>query len=399
MRPQGHDQTGIVDDVFPHTETKRDFMKNICGSQDYDNSFIFSLNGMLRNVHGLVQKMIADLYSDTPLRVAIHGVGTPGWLVASVMAEYRKVQPVMYIDQSAAKLQEMNAELSMLRPPALPVQTSTEADTKSFDVILSSVNPHAHSAVAQDLEKNCPGIPRYFLNYDENMECIHRRGKPLLIVTASRCGTIWFWRMCRLASFYSGYAEVSPVDENNEFDYEMPAKLAFGQYTVSHHRLRPNIRSLLDRGQVHPTFLYRDPRDIIVSKFYYSHRMNPTREFIFDAKRYQEVVDHIREWTSFPDIWQMQFEDLKVDPVGVFGRFCEHVGWDVAPERIEDIVNATTFKKMTGRANGKEDKASHFRKGISGDWVNHFDEHTKDMVKEISGDLLVSLGYEKDLNW
>jgi len=40
-----------------------------------------------------------------------------------------------------------------------------------------------------------------------------------------------------------------------------------------------------------------------------------------------------------------------------------------------------------------------FRKGLSGEWKNLFSESHKDTFKDIAGDLLIKLGYEKDLGW
>jgi len=40
-----------------------------------------------------------------------------------------------------------------------------------------------------------------------------------------------------------------------------------------------------------------------------------------------------------------------------------------------------------------------FRTGKSGNWKTVFTERQKDLFKEIAGDLLIELGYEKDYNW
>jgi hypothetical protein len=40
-----------------------------------------------------------------------------------------------------------------------------------------------------------------------------------------------------------------------------------------------------------------------------------------------------------------------------------------------------------------------FRQGQTGDWRNHFVEEHRSTFKEVAGDTLVRLGYEKDLDW
>lgn len=58
------------------------------------------------------------------------------------------------------------------------------------------------------------------------------------------------------------------------------------------------------------------------------------------------------------------------------------------------------FSKMAkGREKGEEDIRSHYRKGVAGDWVNHFSQEHCRFFKEKHNDLLIKLGYEKTSNW
>jgi hypothetical protein len=58
------------------------------------------------------------------------------------------------------------------------------------------------------------------------------------------------------------------------------------------------------------------------------------------------------------------------------------------------------FSKITqGRNYGEEDVRSHYRKGVSGDWVNHFSPEHCRIFKEKYNDVLIKLGYEKSANW
>ena len=40
-----------------------------------------------------------------------------------------------------------------------------------------------------------------------------------------------------------------------------------------------------------------------------------------------------------------------------------------------------------------------FRKGLSGEWKNLFSKFHNDIFKDVAGDLLIKLGYEKDKGW
>lgn len=42
---------------------------------------------------------------------------------------------------------------------------------------------------------------------------------------------------------------------------------------------------------------------------------------------------------------------------------------------------------------------NHVRKGKTGDWKAHFSVEHKYIFKKLAGDALISLGYEKDMDW
>jgi hypothetical protein len=80
----------------------------------------------------------------------------------------------------------------------------------------------------------------------------------------------------------------------------------------------------------------------------------------------------------------------------------------VPEEMLEYAISLGDFSKQSGgqHSEGKSDayfsSASGFtglRKGIVGDWRNHFTPKVKERAKELIGEALIELGYEKDLDW
>jgi len=58
------------------------------------------------------------------------------------------------------------------------------------------------------------------------------------------------------------------------------------------------------------------------------------------------------------------------------------------------------FKNFTkGRNPGAEDVRHHFRKGLPGDWINHFNNEHKKCFKEKYNDLLIKLQYVENEDW
>ena len=69
-------------------------------------------------------------------------------------------------------------------------------------------------------------------------------------------------------------------------------------------------------------------------------------------------------------------------------------------EAQREVVRANRFETWTGgRKRGQEDVASHERKGIAGDWRNHFTPKVAAAFRSRYGSLLVATGYERDERW
>jgi Wzt C-terminal domain len=72
----------------------------------------------------------------------------------------------------------------------------------------------------------------------------------------------------------------------------------------------------------------------------------------------------------------------------------------VSHERLREAVVANRFENLAnGRKRGEEDVKAHERKGVYGDWRNHFNERVKAAFKARYGGLLVATGYERNLDW
>jgi hypothetical protein len=100
------------------------------------------------------------------------------------------------------------------------------------------------------------------------------------------------------------------------------------------------------------------------------------------------------------DYCQVRYEDLLAEPVGEAMRLLEFLGADSGEEVARGCVEAASFEQLSGgRTQGEEASTSFYRKGIAGDWKNHFSEEDKRVFKEEAGELLIRLGYEDDLDW
>jgi GT2 family glycosyltransferase len=97
---------------------------------------------------------------------------------------------------------------------------------------------------------------------------------------------------------------------------------------------------------------------------------------------------------------EIRYETLLEDPNPELERVFSFLGASKDAATIERVVEENRFeKRSSGRSRGEEDSTSFLRKGIHGDWKGTFNVRDKKIFKRHAGDLLVELGYEKDLNW
>jgi hypothetical protein len=86
-------------------------------------------------------------------------------------------------------------------------------------------------------------------------------------------------------------------------------------------------------------------------------------------------VDGWHEHNDSPYSYMLRYEDLVNDPFEKLSEVVKHYKIDAGEEDIRSIIQKNSFESLSGgRSKGADDNKSFFRKGISGDWKNYFDE-------------------------
>ena len=152
--------------------------------------------------------------------------------------------------------------------------------------------------------------------------------------------------------------------------------------------------------------IIRDGRDVTISGWHHNHRMNGKI-----LKTYPDIRDYVeycvKAWSSgiekarsfgrnYPSrYWEFCYEDLHRTPDPIIKQMLEFLDVDSSDPMVDRCRQAGSFKTLSGgRQRGQEDPGSFFRKGIIGDWKNHFDQSCLDTFMRYGGDLLRELGYE-----
>ena len=178
-----------------------------------------------------------------------------------------------------------------------------------------------------------------------------------------------------------------------------------------------NISVLCQSGRVN-YFVFRDPRDLLVSQVFFAtdmhedHGMHAFYKSLPDfgerlkvaitgidrhgfymvdvCQRYASVF----QWLEQEHVLCVRFEDLVDRPEPTLNEMLDEVaraGYEISIPRekaLAILMNAI-----------QPDKSRTFRSGKTGGWREHFTPEHKQLFNEVAGDLLIRLGYEQDNNW
>jgi hypothetical protein len=160
----------------------------------------------------------------------------------------------------------------------------------------------------------------------------------------------------------------------------------------------PFIRSIFPRAKL--LAIYRDGRDVVVSeKFFLANEQGRTASLRDSILGWRKKMEAHRTFAAEHGIYSCSYESLLRDGEATVRGILGFLDLPADSATIADMLRRSSFKFTTGRDNGRERASSFYRKGIAGDWTNHFSEADKRVFKELAGDLLIDLGYEKNLDW
>lgn len=233
-----------------------------------------------------------------------------------------------------------------------------------------------------------------------------------------KSGTVW---LCQLMANYLG----APYPQN----YYSP--VAMRAVVHAHWRWDPRLPA--------SAYIVRDGRDVMVS-FYFFHmralgleqdpslryRLRRTYDRIFgpgfdpadirtNLPRFIEQTltkgpatrgtpwhEHVRDWAGAEreNVSVVRYEDLLADTPEVLADLMSRVT-DEPPnhDRAQLAADRYSFRQTTGRSVGHEDRSSFHRKGVAGDWRNHFTREASEIFDSYAGEMLIRLGYEQDKSW
>jgi hypothetical protein len=258
--------------------------------------------------------------------------------------------------------------------------------------------------------------------------------KPIMIITHERSGT----HLCMdyLRNFFQDtYLKQYPFQRTRNLYWVFPTlptekKLPFFISSLQNAKSRPlikthvttNLKAIKDQAQrdlFHALFeesdhiyVVRDGRDVLVSYFYFRIKFNNgTRNFSNYLRSplrigHRTVVkywaDHITEW--YDKLEQDKFvcfESLRNNLTETVTSLGHSLGLTRNNRAIQPIqVDKQRMVRALKCALGIQHSSAVLPGyGHSKTWASHFSESDKDFFKEVAGQELIDLGYEKDMDW
>lgn len=196
-------------------------------------------------------------------------------------------------------------------------------------------------------------------------------------------------------------------------------RMQSGDVGYGYVKARPPFVSLLTGPGRATVFVFRDPRDMIVSHVFYAAQMHPGHGMY---RYYNETLQNMEQRINAA-IEGVEQPGSELSPI--LSKYESYLGWLDQPEvlclRFEELILAREaalerllnflcqrgFQPRLPREREIElllqavapKKSGTFRKGQPGNWREHFSAENKRVFKNLTGDLLLRLGYEQTSDW
>jgi hypothetical protein len=238
-----------------------------------------------------------------------------------------------------------------------------------------------------------------------------------------KCGTRWILKVLDDVAESAGLTTHEVFRLSTTADELVAAVAEHRPDVLQFTNARPEPVAAL--GALRGFHVVRDPRDVVVSAYFSALGSHPTGEWWSDLDRIRARLQRaskrdgllyamdlrygqfvaMRDWQPRPDVLEVRMEDLTTRP----DRWVEVLSFlgllgdgerQVAGSALREIVARHGFEQLSGgRRPGEADESSHYRKGVAGDWVEHFEPVHVAAFASRWNDLVLGLGYESDPDW
>lgn len=215
--------------------------------------------------------------------------------------------------------------------------------------------------------------------------------------------------------------ELTPVELKSRIE-NVPSILKTHSHGIVHDffigdmNLKGFIQQIFDEAKI--IYVHRDGRDVMVSLYHYERNFNQVAkeqsftEYLrasnsFDVPTYQNEMDrveywrfHINSWIKKENILVVSYDDLQNEYAASLQKIAAFIE-EPLEQDIRDVrrrANGNYYiskikRRLLKQAGNVRYSSVGFRKGVSGDWKEHFSEEDLSFFAEKGGELNRRLGY------
>ena len=213
----------------------------------------------------------------------------------------------------------------------------------------------------------------------------------LLLIGQPKSGTTWLRRiLCSLPGYLSWTPPTTEWWNDHPLDpkHFLPPPIGYTITRVHSGPTPEHVALVRDAGRPFVVVL-RDLRDVAVSWAHFvdtNHFGAPDRLKALDIPaRLDAFIDELlpayAEWAVGwldADLGDLRrtvwYEDLVADTPAELAGVLRHFRIELPEGQVRALADRHSFKRETGRSPGQQDTKSFNRKGVAGDWRNHFDD-------------------------
>ncbi|MGE0614872.1 MAG: sulfotransferase domain-containing protein [Bacteriovoracia bacterium] len=133
-------------------------------------------------------------------------------------------------------------------------------------------------------------------------------------------------------------------------------------------------------------------------------RLNPLRALKMSLLRSKLAYAYVtaKRWRGFYEAWEqisitykVTYESLHSDPKAALKSILKYLDFEASDALIDEAIEVFSFESLTGRRKGSEEKGNvAFRKGVVGDYQNHFGPLHQKVFREVCGEIASRWNYK-----
>ncbi|XP_062886748.1 sulfotransferase 2B1-like isoform X1 [Mobula hypostoma] len=185
---------------------------------------------------------------------------------------------------------------------------------------------------------------------------------------------------------------------------------------ITTHFQRHMLPKTFDKSKAKVVYMARHPKDALVSSFHYHN----IAAFLDNAGRFDEFLDkflegkvmygswfdHIKSWWPVRDqeyFLFLTYEEMLQDTRNTVTKLGEFLGKQLSSDTIDKIISQTKFNNMKQNSMSNysfvpsdilnQENSNFLRKGIVGDWKNHFTQAQSEYFNSVFAERMKGLNF------